>query len=250
MSEAFKIIIIMMACTASYAGTIDPSTPDEKYRKYGSEHECVVKISGIYANEKENHNFSASAVVMSPHWILTAAHVVQEASNVRIKIGKKEYDIEKIIVNKDFESDNLGYGDIALGYCREDFGISIYPKLYDKKDEVGKVVGICGYGMTGTFSTGIIKSDGEKRAGSNIVDRIDRNCLVCSIDGGRKTGLEFMIGSGDSGGGLFLEGKLAGINSFVMAADKKPNSDYGDECAHTRVSDYIDWIEINTKNAD
>ena len=56
-----------------------------------------------------------------------------------------------------------------------------------------------------------------------------------------------MIGSGDSGGGLFLDGKLAGINSFVMAADGKTNSDYGDECAHTRISTYKKWIEEKTK---
>ena len=60
----------------------------------------------------------------------------------------------------------------------------------------------------------------------------------------RMTELEFLIGSGDSGGGLFLDGKLAGINSCVLAIDKKPNSTYSDESGHTRVSKYIDWINL------
>ena len=54
--------------------------------------------------------------------------------------------------------------------------------------------------------------------------------------------LEFMIAPGDSGGGMFIGNKLAGINSFLMAADKKPDGTYGDEAAFTRISLYVDWI--------
>jgi secreted trypsin-like serine protease len=75
---------------------------------------------------------------------------------------------------------------------------------------------------------------------------MERSCLICSISGGKKTELEFLIASGDSGGGLFLDGKLAGINSFVSAEDGKTNSSYGDESGHTRISLYREWIERET----
>jgi hypothetical protein len=52
-----------------------------------------------------------------------------------------------------------------------------------------------------------------------------------------------MIAQGDSGGGLFIGNKLAGINSFLMASDKQPDGTYGDESAFTRVSLYADWVE-------
>ncbi len=42
---------------------------------------------------------------------------------------------------------------------------------------------------------------------------------------------------------MFIGNKLAGINSFLMAVDKKPDGTYGDESAFTRVSLYSDWIE-------
>ena len=249
MRENLIAIAIVFYSFIAYAGTIDPSVPDQKYKEYGSKFECVVEISGICCcdSKKDKHKFHASAVVIDPHWIVTAAHVVKDTSDVVIKVKDKEYKISKLIVHEDFEEGQVGYHDIALGYSEEDFGLSFYPALYDKKDEVSKVVSLCGYGMTGNFSTGAVKSDGAKRAGSNIVERTERSVLVCSIDGGKKTSLEFMIGSGDSGGGLFLDGKLAGINSFVMAADGKTNSDYGDECAHTRISTYKKWIEEKTK---
>jgi hypothetical protein len=94
-------------------------------------------------------------------------------------------------------------------------------------------------------------SDGKKRGGSNIIDKIDRELLVCTPSRAyNKTELEFLIGSGDSGGGLFIDGKLAGINSCVMATDGKPNSTYSDESGHTRISKYINWIETTINNHD
>ena len=54
--------------------------------------------------------------------------------------------------------------------------------------------------------------------------------------------MEFIICPGDSGGGLFIDKKIAGINSCVIATDGKPNSTYTDEGGHTRISQHLDWI--------
>lgn len=230
----------------SHAGTTDPSVPDERYRKYGDQHECVVRIKGkFWCKKKEcnkEHDFLASAVAIKPHWVLTAAHVVNGAKDVTIVVRGKEMPLKRVVIKKGFDDDKIGLDDIAIGYCGDDIGLDFYPDLYDGRNETGKVASICGYGMYGSFSTGAVNSDGNKRAGSNIVEKIEGNCLMCSNMGGKKTSMEFMIASGDSGGGMFIDGKLAGINSFVMATDGKSNSDYGDECAHTRISDYIGWI--------
>jgi len=66
--------------------------------------------------------------------------------------------------------------------------------------------------------------------------------------GNKDTNLEYCISHGDSGGGLFIDQKLAGINSIVLASDKNPDSNYGDESGHTRISKYKDWIEDNIKS--
>jgi len=244
MRIALASLMVVLATSFSYSGTIDPSVPDSKYVEYGKKFVHVAKLKGICNCKKREreHEFHASAVIISPHWAVTAAHVVSTADDMVIVVGDKEYKVDKIIIHKDFEEEKVGHNDIALCHSEEDFGMDFYPEMYKGNDEAGKVVAMCGYGVTGTFSAGASRSDELKRAGSNIVERTERNCLVCN-NTGRKTELEFMIASGDSGGGLFIDGKLAGINSFVMTNDGKPNSDYGDECAHTRISLYLDWMK-------
>jgi hypothetical protein len=238
----------LLLANVAAAGTRDPETPDSKYVSYGEKFECIGKLCGKYKN---GTNYCASAVAIKPRWIVTAAHVVQNSEICFVTIKDKKILVKKINYPKEFEEGKFGHYDIAIGNCDEDMGLDFYPVLYENKDEVGKICSMSGYGITGTFHTGTKISDNKKRAGSNYIEHIDRDLLVCSASRRREksfTELEFIIGSGDSGGGLFIDGKLAGINSCVLASDKSPDSTYGDESGHTRISKYLDWINENIKD--
>ena len=236
------LILVFILSLQSQAGTIDPSTPDSKYLEYGEQFHCIYKICGSY---NDGSRFCASAIVIDPHWILTAAHVVKNNKICLIHKNDKAHEVKQIIIHENFNIDVFGVGDIALGYVEDDIGLKFYPSLYDQNDELGKICSISGYGLSGNFLTGANKSDDKQRAGSNHIDRIEKDLLICSPSdrtSKKHTSLEFLISSGDSGGGLFIDGKLAGINSCVMASDKKPDSTYGDESGHTRVSKFVSWI--------
>lgn len=238
------VIWFNIFCLSVSAGTIDPNVSDSKYIDYGSKYKHIYKVCGLYEDDQP---YCASCVILSDSWALTAAHVVKKSQVCIVKEENNQYFVDNIICHKDFEENNFGYYDIALLHIKNSFDLDFYPSLYTDTDEVGKLCAMSGYGLTGTFETGIKISDNKKRAGSNRIDKIDRHLLICSPSLSNKTELEFLIGSGDSGGGLFIDGKLAGINSCVMADDKKPDSTYGDESGHTRISSFIDWIKENTQ---
>jgi len=274
MSRLFKCLLLQVlflfnpiAPSLAHAGTRDPNTPDEKYVEFGRQFPSVAKLKALIF-EGENVDLAkiesialspdskekdikvsfqmGSAVIIKPNWVLTAGHVVKDAAVAVVTCDNgTDYPLPKIIVHKDFESGRFGNNDIALCYSPKAFDLEFYTPLYDETDEVGKAVTISGYGTHGTFSTGATASDGQKRAGHNRIDMLSQSILVCTPSvGSDRFPLEFMIAPGDSGGGLFIGNKLAGINSFLMC-DKghKPTGTYSNEAAFTRISAYIGWVD-------
>lgn len=241
-------LITILAFTSNIiAGTREESIPDNKYIEYGKKYNYIYKVCGTY---KDGKLFCASAVIIDRHWIITAAHVVNNARFCVVHQDNKANVVDEIIIHKNFNIDKFGSTDLALGYMEKPIDLNFYPSLYEENNEQGKICSIVGYGFTGNFKTGAIIGDDKKRAGTNMIQYIDRDLLICNASQPNdkdSTGLEFLIASGDSGGGLFIDGKLAGINSGVMAADRKADSSYGDESIHSRISSNIGWIKDNIK---
>jgi len=236
------IVLVLLNISTSLAGTRNPYVSDEKHLMYGKDFIYVGKLCGV---DQNGDKFCASAVAIDDHNILTAAHVVNKSRSCFVYFEGKKYCICNIVVHKDFNPAEFGIADIAIGYSEESFGLNFYPDLYKDDDEIDKICCIAGYGFYGTFRSGAIYHDGQKRGGSNRIDSIEKDILVCSpstLGDKKRTTLEFLIASGDSGGGLFIDNKLAGINSCIMAIDRAPSSKYNEESGHTRISTFVPWI--------
>lgn len=246
MKKILLAILYIIYTINSFAGTIDPDTDDARYIEYGKKFHSVVKL---YCTNADGLS-CGSAVIIYPRWVVTAAHIVEKQDKCSIIIDDNKYNIDKIFIHNDYRHNVFGSNDIALGLISSDIELEYYPELYSDKDEPGKLCSISGWGLTGNFNTGLNKYDGKRRAGSNFIDSINENTIICSPSNKYQkiTELEFLICSGDSGGGLFIGNKLAGINSSVMSYDNKPDSTYGDESRHTRISFHRDWIINIVKN--
>jgi hypothetical protein len=241
------ITFLMMGLFSGLAsgGTILDYVQDEKYLDYAKKIDCVVQIHG-----SQDHKISSqfSGVIIHPNWLITAAHTIDKKSNFYFTLESGEIiNIDESYVHPKYDKDKFGTMDIALCYFKQKAEISFMPELYEDNDEVGKIACIVGFGMTGNGLTGAVKWDNKKRGGSNFIDSIDNNMLICSMSNKyqKVTALEFCISSGDSGGGLFINKKLAGINSCVIHKNKTLKSKYGDSSGHTRISDKdcISWIK-------
>jgi secreted trypsin-like serine protease len=249
------IILLGLSSAPAMSGTRDPNTPDSKHLAYGQKHQCVVQVKGQMGfmdknGEKMEVTASGSGVIIDKRYILTAAHVVQKTKDPYIILNGKKIKIEWVVIPNKFAEENTGPYDIALCRLDEDAIIDFYPELYSKDDEMGKLCSLAGWGMHGTWKTGTIYDDNKRRAGSNYIDPIMfRGMIVCSVQGTKsQTSLEFLIGHGDSGGGLFIDKKLAGIHSCIYTGDGNLDSSYKDYSAHTRVSIHKEWIDLITKD--
>lgn len=248
MQKLIVLFGIIFFSSSLFAGTRDPRVSDQTHLDYAKAFIFVGKLHGDAENDIK---YCGSAVAIDDHHILTAAHVVDNSLNCHFEIDGKNFCITHVIIHKDFDAKKWGTGDIAIGYSEKPFNLEFYPKLYTEDNEVGKTCSIAGYGFTGTFITGANLHDDQKRAGSNIIDGITHDLLVCDASNGTSddisTTLEFLIASGDSGGCLLINNQLAGINSCVMSIDKSPQSKYNEESGHTRISKFIDWINKNKR---
>lgn len=250
------VIITLGTCAVALAGTTDPDTPDAKYVEFGQQFPNVVRLRARVKCQNpecpvKEHDQFGSAVIIRPHWILTAAHVVKDAhASAVLRDDGKEHELPHVLVYRDFKDgtkQSLPAGDLALGYTPHEFKMAFYPALYRDQDELGKAITFAGFGFPGTFRTGfdIQRGDRKRRAGHNKIDAMSTDMLFCSPSSGRdRFPLEFMITPGDSGGGMFIGNKLAGINSSLTADEGQPtDGSYGDESVFTRVSMYADWVE-------
>lgn len=243
-----RILFLLLFCYSSlYAGTIDPNVPDSKYIQNASSLDYVVEIEGKC---QDNSLFYGSAVLIDDHNFITAAHVVENYKSCKISINRNAFVVARVISHPDFKHEKVGFADIAIGYSNKSFKLKTYPSLYNDNQEQNKICVIAGYGMTGKFNTEnkLLVFDRKKRAGSNVVDDIENDTLICvQTNRGENnyTNMEFMIASGDSGGPLFIDDKLAGINSVLTVVKSELEERNRVESAHTRISKFVKWIQEN-----
>lgn len=248
--NVFKIALIALflsnTCSAiTYRGDVTRA----KFQSYGSEHDCVIRICAVVKETK--YKTYGSGVVIGPHIVLTAAHVMTDVENSNVVIGSKIYPIRAAVCPDAYRSHKYGVADIAVCYTDDVIPQKFYVKLYDKKDEVGQICSIAGWGRSGSFRTGHQSYTKKVRlAGSNIIDGTDRDMLVVSPTRSPEdqTSLECIVSPGDSGGGMFVGGRLAGIHSVITTNVKSTKGKSmltgGFHCysGSTRVSIFREWI--------
>lgn len=238
-----RLLILLCLCGSAFAGTTDPAIDDARYLEAGDQHGYVLKL---YAENHEGELGCGTAVAISDEWLLTAAHVVHDATQASVHVGYRSWPIGRIVVHPRFRHAMMGEHDLALLRTDEPLGLASYPLLADGTEAIGDSVVIAGYGASGPMSTGFDTVDGKLRAGTNTICRRERSLWICHGAAGTSA-REILTAPGDSGGPLLVRGRLAGIHSIVMRDGAgSVRSVTGQESGHTRVGDYLEWIATVT----
>jgi hypothetical protein len=258
------VVALVLAAGALPASaiTIRADRPQKVYLDLGRqpEYASVGRIDETFGSSAS----FGSGTLIAPEWVLTAAHIADDATAISFTIGGARYDAAQWFVHPSWTGNLLAGFDVGLLKLATPVS-GVTPAIrYTGDAELGTVGTLVGYGLTGTGLTAATTTDGRKRAAQNMVDayyagsaatarillvdfdnpasRLDSHCgSAAPLD------LEGLIAAGDSGGGLFVgdgaDARLVGVASYIQAFDGKNDSDYGDTAAFTRVSAFNSWID-------
>ncbi len=267
------VVTIALLARSAHAITIRHDVADASYLAlagnslYRSVGELIVTTGSGGAR--------GSGTLIGSNWVLTAAHVVDDALSVTFNTyAGHSYTATSWIVHSSWTGSLSAGWDMALVQLSSPITTITPANLFDGSTEVGYLGTMVGYGRTGTGSTGDTLDSGTRRAGQNMIDGhgggvvgslnlagwSDRlfwsdfdspsSTLESLMGANTPLSLEASIAPGDSGGGTFIEVAgttyLAGVHSLGASIDGSTNSDYGDIFASTRVSRFLDWIATNT----
>ncbi|KAF0161677.1 MAG: hypothetical protein FD157_4118 [Rhodocyclaceae bacterium] len=243
---------------------VDPNSVDSPWAGVGS-----LSINGeVY-----------SGVLISPRYVLTAAHVVAgvvpEAIRFNLNWGSdltQTLAVQKVVRHPDY----VGFGRPDLRYdlailelaTEAPSGVPHYD-LMRTPIEAGTTITLVGYGASGDGRYGptIAASAGVKRVGRNVADRIEVDAVsgrgvLYAFDfdapaagfnsvGGTSLGnrIETTVAGGDSGSPAFVRDedgrwRLAGINSFqAKSRPAQTAGSFGTLGGGQLVAGYSEWID-------
>ena len=277
MKEKLLIIVTfftfsMLICQTASAGIYRHDVTAEKFIALAKEpqFDCVGQLK---MGEKD----VGSAVLISPRWALTSAHIFAdsgEAKEMSLVIGGKTFQIAKVVIHPDFKNADTGlYTDLAMIKLTGEYSGKT-AKIYQRETKIGSIVTIVGYGrFRGAFEKEAI--GGGKRPGQNVIDTIGGEKLPVNFLGmdltdprnpvtdksGNKSPLEleYILEGGDSGGGAFIEinGEwfLTGINTRSNYNREKlmkfeDFGFYGTKSYLTGIFAYQKWITLNLNDSN
>lgn len=229
------------AITIQHGTGGDPFVYDSWHRELGNKgvHRSVGKVLS-------NGTFNGSGVLIGRRWVLTAAHVVDTANRVAFNINGRNVGADVWYTPRGWRRDFTAGNDLALVRLKRPVKNAPIARLYRGNAQNKKMTGV-GFGNTGTGLLGETISDQVRRGMRNITDVTDsrvRRQIAFDFDIAPSDplfrlaftdrdqlnpdgtvnwdadmyplALEGGIAHGDSGGGDFIGGRLAGIHSWAI----------------------------------
>jgi hypothetical protein len=258
---ATGLVIAMVGCAGVAQGiVIRHDVDDSAYRAYADSQ--FGSVGRMLYQDGESLFWNGSGTLISDRWVLTAAHVADEAADTDwffdTGAGTQRVRAEEVYYHPDwFGANPKTNGDLALIRLSESITDATPTALSSGPSPFGTEVSLVGFGGSGDGTTGWTGTyDLLRRAGTNMLDSEDAfgygaeflQMDFDSPDSGEATDLEAMLMFGDSGGAVMAMGdngwELIGVNTWIVPFADEPTDYgmYGDLMGSTSVDFHRDWI--------
>ncbi len=233
------------------------------------------QIFKITIQNGDNHSYGSGVLLAGGQYILTAAHLFSgnpTLSNVHIinAAGQTISGAAEIYSHSNWENNPTSYNnDLAIVKLAQPLAPNMGYEIYRATTEIGQTFIRAGYSgndvvvgkNTYDAFTNIINTPfgSHIEAGSQLLYDYDdgsaQHDAIGQLFNLPNLGLgseEAMSQNGMSGGGTFIDGKIAGIGSFIFRSDVSDvnsvtDSSVGELGSDTRVSTHADWIDYVTQ---
>jgi hypothetical protein len=166
---------------------------------------------------------------ISSHYFITAKHIAVAGN---LTLGGSTYTVVSGGEGVGYWSDSQS--DLRIVKINESFPVNLIAQIFTASSEVGKTLTVFGRGTQRGSEVNLVgasvadlrgwfwgPSDGKLRWGENVVSGTEAygsntdGLLYANFDRNSGLAYEAHLSVGDSGGPIFIEGKLAGINYSV-----------------------------------